>query len=372
MSNAWIEVDLNAIRSNVVALRSVLSPGVAVIAMVKGNAYGHGAPAVARAVLSGGASKLGVARLSEAMELREHGVTSPILLVGGFCSPEIKDLVAFGITPSVFDLDLAGALAAEAVRHSHRVSVHVDVDTGMGRLGVPYEQAPLFVEELKGMKGLHVEGIFTHLSSADEPDQSYSHLQIERFRTVLEQLEDRNVFVPCAHVQNSAGVLNLPDVTFPAVRPGLLLYGLYPSTTSSRRVSLSPALSFYSRVVQVKRVPSGSTVSYNRTYKTPTARNLATISAGFADGVLRQLSSKGRVLVNGRSYPIAGRVTMDQIVIDLDRDESVRPGDRATLIGRDGDEEITAEELAQLAGTINYDVTTSISRRVRRVYHDAI
>jgi len=367
MPHAWVEVDLGVVRSNLRAVRSILKPWVDVIAMVKGNAYGHGGVEVARALIASGASRLGVAFVSEAVELREHGISCPILLAASFSRSDVDDVLGYDLTPAIWDLDLAKELSQRARRRGRRAIVHVDVDTGMGRLGVRFDKAPWFVDNIRALDGLSIEGLFTHLSSADEKDQSFSRLQIRRFLTVIERLKDRGVTVPYTHVQNSAGILNLPDVSFQAVRPGLSLYGLYPSSECSRRVPLKPALSFYSRVVMVKRVPPDTFVSYNRTHRTASERNLATVSSGYADGVPRELSSKGRVLIRGRSYPIVGRVTMDHIIVDLDQDE-VRVGDRVTLIGQDGTEIITADEIAGIVGTINYDITTGISHRVRRTY----
>lgn len=370
MPNAWVEIDLDAVRLNLLAIRSRLRPHVDVIAMVKADAYGHGAVPVAKALLAAGANRLGVAFVGEAVALRNGGITAPIVLVGSFTRGEADDLVAYDVTPAVADLDLAKEVAAAAKRRGRKVPVHVDVDTGMGRLGIRFEKAPFFVENLRAIDGIWIEGIFTHLSSADEDDQTYSRLQVRRFAGVLERLRENGIAIPFAHIQNSAGVLNLPDVTFQGVRPGLSLYGLYPSAGCQKKALLRPAMSFYSRVVLVKRVPPDTFVSYNRTYKTSVERNLATVSVGYGDGLPRLLSNKGHVLIRGRAYPIAGRVTMDHIVADLGNDE-VKPGDRVTLIGRDGGEEITAEQIAHWADTITYEVTCGVTQRVPRMYRGA-
>lgn len=368
MPHAWIEVDLEAIRLNLLAIRSKLKPWVDVIAMVKGNAYGHGAVPVARALVDAGAGRLGVAFVSEAVELRRAGVTAPIVLLGSFSRGECDDIVTHDVTPAIADAELARELGHAARRRGRRVAVHVDVDTGMTRLGIRWEKVPMFVDQLRGIEGLWIEGIFTHLSSADEDDQTYSRLQLRRFASTLERLRERGVAIPFVHAQNSAGVLNLPEVSLQAVRPGLSLYGIYPSRACAKHALLRPALAFHSRVVLVKRVPSDTFVSYNRTYRTATDTNLATISAGYADGLPRLLSSRGHVLIRGRAYPIAGRVTMDHVVVDLGPDDEVKTGDRVTLIGRDGGEEITVDHWAAWADTISYEITTGLTARPARMY----
>jgi alanine racemase len=368
MPHAWIEVDLEAIRLNLLALRSKLKPWVDVIAMVKGDAYGHGMVPVARTLVDAGVSRLGVAFVAEALQLRQAGITAPIVLVGSFSRNECDDLVTHDVTPAIADLELARELGHAAKRRGRRMPVHVDVDTGMGRLGARWEKVPQLVESLRAIDGLWIEGIFTHLSSADEDDQTYSRLQMRRFASTLERLRERGIVIPFVHAQNSAGILNLPEVSLQAVRPGLSLYGIYPSAACAKKALLRPALSFLSRVVLVKQVPGDTFVSYNRTYKTGGETNLATISVGYADGLPRLLSSKGHVLIRGRAYPIAGRVTMDHIVVDLGADDDVRAGDRVTLIGRDGGEEITVDQVAQWAGTISYEITTGLTARPARIY----
>lgn len=367
MPNAWADIDLEAVRLNLLAIKSKLRPHVDVIAMVKANAYGHGAIPIAKTLVANGAAKLGVAFVGEGIELRNAGITAPIVLVGSFTRNECDDLVAHDITPGVCELDLAKHLSEAARRRGRKIAVHIDVDTGMARLGVRFEKAAFFVENLRALENLWIEGIYTHLSSADEDDQTYSRLQVRRFAQVLERLRAEGIMIPIAHVQNSAGVLNLPEVQFQAVRPGLSLYGLYPSPATHRKALLRPVMSFQSRVVQVKRLPADSFVSYNRTYKTSTERNFATISAGYGDGLPRLLSNQGHVLIRGTAYPIAGRVTMDHTVVDLGNDE-VRPGDRVTLIGRDGGEEITADQMAAWANTISYEIACGLTNRVPRIY----
>ncbi|MBI3893749.1 MAG: alanine racemase [Candidatus Wallbacteria bacterium] len=367
--HAWVEVDLDAVRANVRAIRTALRSGTDFIAMVKGNAYGHGAVEIASAVLQAGATHLGVAFSSEGGELRRAGITAPILVLGSFAEEDIPEILAFGMTPSVAELGLAAALAQASRARGQRTSVHIEVDTGMGRLGIDWRGAARLIEEISQLSGLCVEGIYTHFSTADEADRTYTGLQVRRFQQVSEALRQRGIFIPFRHFSNSAGVLHYPELTLDAIRPGLALYGLYPARRPDQKIQLRPALGFRSRVVLVKRMAAGGFVSYGRSYQLPEPRFVATVSVGYADGYPRCLGNKAQVLIRGTRYPVIGRVTMDHIMADVGRDDPrIARGERVTLIGRDGSEEISAEELAEQADTINYEITTRISNRAPRVY----
>lgn len=369
MPHAWVEIDLPAVRANLRELRKLLPQATEVIAMVKGNAYGHGAVPISRCVSEAGATHLGVAFISEGITLREAGIEMPLLVLGSFVPEECEAILDHRLTPAVSDMRQGKALSRAASERGATVSLHVKIDTGMGRLGIDYKKAPYFIRNLERLPGLRVEGIYTHLATADEADPSFSHLQLRRFASVTRALERESLFVPFRHAANSAGCLNFPDQTsFNAIRPGLVLYGLYPSDETRRTISLSRALSFRSRVVQVKSVPRGTFISYGRTYRTPQVSWIATVSVGYADGYPRSLGNKAQVLIRGKRYPVVGNVTMDHIMVDLDQDGMIQPGERVTLIGKDGSEEITAEELADLSGTIHYEVTTRIGPRVPRFY----
>lgn len=367
MTHCWAQIDLGALRDNARALRTRGGERVDVIGMVKANAYGHGAVEVSRALLAAGVERLAVAFVAEAQELRAHGIASPLLVMSSAAS-ESALIVEHGITPAVFDLPRTEALAAAARRAGKRVSVHVNVDTGMGRLGVPHASALPLIERLLDVPELLVEGVFTHLSSSDEEDRAYTELQITRFREVLDALAAKGIRLPYTHIQNSGGILNHPELKVSAIRPGISLYGLYPSPVCRGGAPLKPVLSLYSRVAMVKTVPEGTFVSYNRTHRTTAETTLATVSCGYADGLPRLLSSRGRVLIRGRACPIVGRVTMDFIVVDATGVPGVAVDDRVTIIGREGDQEITADEVAEAAQTISYEIATGISGRVRRVY----
>ncbi|MBI4868090.1 MAG: alanine racemase [Candidatus Wallbacteria bacterium] len=367
--HAWVEVDLEAIRSNVRAIRAALSPGTEFIAMVKGNAYGHGAVEVAHAVLQAGASHLGVAFPSEGSELRRAGIQAPILVLGSFGEEDIPELLAQSMTPAVADLSLAAALAQAARARGLCVPVHVEVDTGMGRLGIDWRNAAAVVEDIAHLSGLSVQGIYTHFSTADEDDRTFTRMQARRFQQVSDSLRQKGVFIPFRHYSNSAGLLRHPDLTLDAVRPGLALYGLYPSPGAYSHIHLIPALAFRSRVVLVKRLPAGSFISYGRSHRLEEPRFVATVSVGYADGYPRSLGSKAQVLIGGVRYPVIGRVTMDHIMVDVGRDDPKLPrGATVTLVGQDQGDAISAEELADLCGTINYEITTRISHRAVRVF----
>jgi alanine racemase len=369
MPHAWVEIDLDAIRANVRALRKGLRSSVDFIAMVKGNAYGHGAIEVARAVLEAGATHLGVAFPAEGLELRRAGFTAPILVLGSFAEDDVPEILDHGLTPCVGEPAQASTLSLAALARGVTLPVHVEIDTGMGRLGLDWRQAALAIHEISAMEGLRIEGVFTHFSSADESDRTYTRLQIRRFEQVSQTLRTRGLFIPFRHYSNSAGVLHYSDCVLDAIRPGLAIYGLYPAPSGDRRVELTAALSFRSKVVLVKQMEAGSFVSYGRSYRLPEPRYIGTISVGYADGYPRTLSGRSAVLIRETRYPVVGTVTMDHIMVDLGRDAPlVRRGDRVTLLGRDGASTISAEELAELAGTINYEITTRISLRAPRVY----
>ncbi|MBI4871899.1 MAG: alanine racemase [Candidatus Riflebacteria bacterium] len=369
MPHAWVEVDLDAIRANVRALRAALRPSVDFIAVVKGNAYGHGAVETARTVLDAGATHLGVAFATEGRELRQAGIAAPILVLGSFGEDDVDDILTCSLTPSVGEVGLGAALARAARSRSLTVPVHLEVDTGMGRLGVDWRTAARVVEDLTATQGLRLEGIFTHFATADEPDHSYTRLQVKRFQQVQDALTAKGIFVPFRHYSNSAGVLHYPETVLDAVRPGLAIYGLYPARGAGPLPRLEPAMAFRSRVAMVKRLGAGAFVSYGRTFRLPEPRYIATVSVGYADGYPRLLSNRASVSIRESRYPVVGTVTMDHIMVDLGREATpIRCGDRVTLFGRDGSTVIPAEELAELAGTIHYEITTRISARAPRIY----
>lgn len=363
-------VDLTAIGENLAQLRRGLRAGVRVLAVVKADAYGHGSAEVARKAIQGGATGLCVALPQEARQLRTAGVVAPILVLGPVRPDEARDLALRGVAITVAgpvgaEAALQGLAGARAADPSVRLAVHVKVDTGMGRLGLPAGAASELVRDLSGKagSGLDVVGVFSHLSSADD-DPVFTREQIERFAALEQTL--RPVVGPevIFHLANSAGAMAYPDAQFDAVRLGIALYGYDPMAHRSS-VPLKPALSLRSRVSFVKRVSAGTGLSYGHTYHVAGPRTIATVPVGYADGVRRALTGQ-TVLVKGERYPIVGRVTMDQILLEGPADWSVGVGDPVTLLGQDGQDAIWADAWAQRLGTIPYEILTGLSPRVPR------
>ncbi len=365
----WAEVDLDAIAHNVREFRRIIPAGTRLMAVVKADGYGHGAVAVARRAVEAGASFLGAALVEEALELRQAGLTCPVLVLG-FTAGEYGPLLCqHGIMPTVFTLPEAEAFAAAARKQNCTLPVHVKVDTGMSRSGYfPCESADDFILAVASLPGLELAGLYTHFAAADHADPGYTHRQLERFLALVKRLEARGLHIPVKHAANSAAALLLPQTCLDMIRIGISLYGLYPSETARASAALRPAMSLKTRVVYLKRVPAGTSVSYGCTYTTDKPSLLGTLPVGYGDGYPRLLSNRGWVLVRGRRVPVVGRVSMDQLVVDLTGVPEVCAGDEAVLFGRQADGEITVEEVASWLSTINYEVVTAISARVPRVY----
>jgi alanine racemase len=360
---------LDALGSNVREIRRITSPSARVMAVVKANAYGHGAIQVSRVALSSGADWLGVALLQEALELRQQGIGAPILILGYTPDEDASELVANGISQTVFTREAALALAAAAHKLGLKARVHVKIETGMGRIGFPATRETVdLIAYLARLSDLEVEGIYTHFATSDA-DQSYTEQQFMKLQQMVKHLEAQGVFIRWRHCANSPSVIDLPYTHLDLVRPGIILYGLYPSPTVRHDlISLRPVLSLKARVSFVKEVAAGASISYGCTYKAEAPTRIATIPIGYADGYSRLLSNKAEVLIRGRRAPVAGRVCMDQVMVDVGRIPGVEAGDETVLIGRQGSEEITADEMADHIGTISYEVVTRISERVPRLY----
>lgn len=364
----YVEVDLDAITHNARALKQHIGPGVALIAVVKANAYGHGAVPVARAALSGGAERLAVARVSEGVELREAGLEAPILLLGYTLPADAPTIVAHGLTATVNTAEGAAALAEAAAQHATTATVHVKVDTGMGRYGLLPDEAGAFVTKLAAHDRLHVEGLYTHFAVADLPDKAYTYRQFERYQRALAAVSAAGVGIPLRHVANSAAALELPEMHLDAVRVGIALYGLRPNADVAPPVELRPALSLHSHVARVRTLPAGESISYGRTYITERPTTVALVPVGYGDGYPRLLSNRAHVLIGGQRAPIVGRVCMDQFVVDVSHIPGVAQDAPVTLLGEQGEGRITAEELAAHAETINYEMTTGLLPRLPRLY----
>ena len=358
-----VEVDLGAIRHNVRALKPATAE---LMAVVKGNAYGHGDVPVARAAIEAGATWLGVALVEEGIHLREAGISAPILVLSEFPRGAEKEALAAKLTPTLYTDEglLAVAEAAEAVGGG--VPVHVKIDTGMHRAGVyPAEAAVAFASRVVG-SGLRIEGLFTHLARSEE-DVTTTLEQLRRFRSVATTLAETGIRPRYLHAANSAAVLRFPETHLDLVRPGIALYGVSPGPDVDMG-SLRPALSWRSAVALVKRLPAGEAVSYGHRYRLQRESTIATVPVGYADGYRRSLSSRADVLIRGRRRRVAGAVTMDQILVDCGGEDPIEPGDEVVLLGRQGHYQVSAVELGDLAGTLGYEIVSGIGERVPREY----
>ena len=366
----WAEISLSAIGHNIEEVRKRLAPGVRLLAVIKADAYGHGAVRVGK-YLEDRVNYFAVATLEEAVELRENGIRLPILILGYTSPSQYEDLVAFDITQTIYSRETAELLNREAANQGKRAGIHIALDTGMTRIGfqVTEEDADV-IAAIGRLPHLKMEGLFTHFACADQKDKTYCSGQLEKFNRMVRMLEERKVEIPLKHVCNSAGIMEFDDFRYDMVRSGIVTYGMYPSEeVRKERLDLIPALEWKSRVIHVKEVGNGLGVSYGATYVTHEGRTrIATVSAGYADGYPRALSSKGRVLIHGQYAPILGRVCMDQFMVDVSRISDVRVEDVVTLVGRDGENSISIEEIADPAARFNYEMACGISRRVTRVY----
>jgi len=363
----YAEVDLSAVESNVRQVIERVRPAQ-VMAVVKANAYGHGAVEVARVAVAAGAAYLGVALVEEGIALRDAGVDAPILVFGGFFDDQVEAFVERRLQATLFDLHSAEVLDQAAQRSGGRHPVHVKLDTGMGRVGVDWRQAVDFLEQVRRMEGLEVVGLMTHLATADERDKTFARTQLCRFREAIRSLEESGVQIPIKHAANSAAILDLPEAWFDLVRLGVMLYGYYPSEETSESIPVVPAMRLVSHVIYLKTVAAGTPVSYGRRYTTEKETRIATVPIGYADGYNRLLSNQGEVLIRGRRFPVVGRVCMDQIMVDVGLTSDVRIGDEVVLLGRQGDAEIPIWEICRKLGTIPYEVTCWVSSRVPRRY----
>jgi len=358
-------IDLGALAHNYTeAARR--ADGRNVLSVVKAQAYGHGAVPVARKLVELGSAMLGVALVEEGRDLRDAGITVPILVMGPVFPEQAEEIVRAKLTPAVFTQEQARALSAAVAGTTAKVAVHVKVDTGMGRIGVGAEEALAFITTISGLPGISVEGLMTHFADADLRDKAFAASQLDRFEALLRSLELKGMSIPLRHAANSAAVLEYDRALLTMVRPGLMLYGYNP-LESGTTVDLRPVLSLTTRIAFVKEVPAGVPISYGRTFVSKRESLIATIPIGYADGYGRGLSNKGEALVRGVRVPVAGRVCMDMTMLDVTGVPGVAEGDEVVLIGRQGGQRITADDIAAKTGTIAYEVLCGISGRVPRI-----
>ncbi|UJS18638.1 MAG: alanine racemase [Candidatus Jettenia sp.] len=364
----WVEIDLSALRYNVLALKRKIGPEVKIMGIVKADAYGHGDYEVSKILINQGVEMLGIAILEEGIRLREKGIKVPILLLGGLFEEQIPSVIEYDLTPTVYDLKLASVLSKRAVYLNKIVKVHMYVDTGMGSIGVKYTRAVEFIQGIQEMKNIFIEGIYTHCSCSDERDSEYTNLQIKRFREVLTAPETINMGIPLRHMANSGAILGCFDAYFTMVRPGLVLYGLYPSEEVSREIGIRPVMSFKTRIIHIKDMEPGDVVGYGRGYRITRPTRVATLPLGYDDGYSRLLSNRGKVIIRGVKAPIIGRICMDQCFVDVSYIKEVSVGDEVVLYGIQGQESIAVESVAKQLNTIPYEIVCNVSKRVPRVY----
>ena len=363
----FAEIDLRAMRYNLRKIRKIVGKETKILGVVKADGYGHGMEEVSRAILKEGVDYLGVASLDEARQLRSTGVKSKIIVLGLILPEEAGGVLKFNVTQTVSCLNVARALSRLGQRRRKNIKVHIKIDTGMGRIGFWHEEAIGFIRKIATLENLVIDGIFTHFPSAED-DAPFTKRQIRDFNSLIKDLGSHNIDIPIKHTSNSMALVGFKEARMNMVRPGLIMYGLYPRRDLVKKLGLRPVLKLKTKIVHVKPVSKGRSVSYGRAYIAKKDTRIATIPLGYGDGYSRHLSNRASVLIRGRRAPIVGRVCMDMTMVDVGHIKGVRPGDEVVLIGSQGKQRIRAEELAEIIGTIPYEVVCNIGRRVPRVY----
>ncbi|NFN85822.1 alanine racemase [Clostridium sporogenes] len=365
----WAEIDLDNLQYNVEQVKKICK-NKDIIGVIKANAYGHGAMEIAPTLLENGVTRLAVAVLSEAMELRMSGVKRPIMILG-YTPGSLGDMLLDNdIEQSVYSYNDALELSRVAVLKRKILKIHIVIDTGMGRIGfLPTKESVEDVYKISKLPNIKIEGIFSHFSSADELNKDYTLYQMNKYNEFINELENKNLSIPIKHIANSAAIIDLENTHLDAVRAGIIMYGYYPSNDVLKdNIKLKPVMSLKTSIVHIKKVPAGEYISYGRTFKTEKESIIATLPIGYADGYNRLLSNKGKVIVNGKLAPIVGRVCMDQCMIDVTSIEGLKVGDLVTIMGEENGVSYTAEDIASEIGTISYEVICNVNKRVPRVY----
>jgi alanine racemase len=365
--STWVEVDLDRFASNLRSVRERIGQNRGILLVVKADAYGHGAVDIAAAAEGEGVALLGVATLHEGIQLRQAGVSLPIVVLSPLLSTEIDEAVAHELDPTVHDLEFAAALSRASEEAARPLRCHVEIDTGMGRTGVREEDAEPFLQRLTAMPGLRLASLFTHFPDADGQDLGFSQEQVERFHALIARLEAHGIRAPRIHAANSAGLVNLPMSRFDWVRIGLIAYGQKPPRCDIA-IELKPVMAFKSRLVQVRELPAGATISYGRSFVTRRPTRTGVVAVGYGHGYSWLLSNRGHMLVGGRRVPILGRVTMDLTMVDLTDAPSAAVGDEVVLFGDQGRETLSLEEVARGSETLPYEIMCTIGKRVTRIY----
>ena len=369
MRPVWAEIDLDILANNMKNIKK-LAGNKEVIAVVKADAYGHGALDVAPCLLENGASRLAVAMLTEAIELRNNNIKAPIMILGYTPLDLGEELINFDIEQTIYDLDYARELSSLAIKLNKKAKVHIAIDTGMGRIGfLPTNESFNSICEIYSLDGLDVVGIFTHFSSSDEADKEYTQYQFNQIYDFIRKLENNGINIPLKHASNSAAIIDLPNTYLDAVRAGIILYGYYPSNeVKKENLSIKPALTLKAKIAHVKELESNMYISYNRTFKTSRKSKIATIPIGYADGYIRTLKNEAKIIVNGQLAPIVGNICMDQFMIDVTDIPNVKTGDEVILLGESNGIKFNADYIAKCMNSINYEVLCLLKKRVPRAY----
>ncbi|MBE5038857.1 alanine racemase [Ructibacterium gallinarum] len=373
---AWAEISLDAIENNISRIREYVRPQTKILGVVKADAYGHGYLEVAKTLLGGGADSLAVACIDEAVQLRRCGIQCPILILGHTANEDAGQLVEEDIIPSCFSYELASCISRAAVKRNKRAKIHIKIDTGMSRVGFRYTEDEAMnqktvdtILKMAVLPNLDIDGIFTHFSVADEKDDDYTYLQFKRFQKICDRLQESGLHIPLRHCCNSAALIRFPEMHMDMVRPGIILYGLQPSSfVDCSRLHLQPAMQFKARITNLKEVEAGVSVSYGRKFKTEKVTKIATVPVGYADGYSRILSQKAQMIAGNQLCNIVGNICMDQCMIDVTNVNNIAIGDDVILFGKSDDIELPVESLAEKMGTINYEILCVIGKRIPRVY----
>lgn len=365
--SSWVEVDLDRLQKNVLQIRKKIPEFCKIAAVVKANAYGHGAVEIAKEVVGCGVEVLAVSSVAEGIELRRSGLEVSIYLLSSVTTEQIDDVFRFDFIPSVSNMEQVCELSEKATERGGRVKINVKVDTGLSRFGVDYKEMVPFLRELLKLKSIEIEGIYTHFATADEGDIAFLHKQLSRFTKVLKEVAEMGVNVPFKHAAGSSATAYLPESHFNMIRPGLLLLGIPYSQQLQREMDLKPVMSFKTKVILLRKIGKGVSVGYGRTYIAQKDTQIAICPVGFSDGYPRTLSNRGEVLINHRRFPIVGKIALNNMTIEVGNNSNVRVGDEVTLIGRSGQDEITVQELATKAELI-VDEICMINPRVPRIY----
>lgn len=369
MRPVWAEIDLDAVEFNIENIKKI-SNDREVVAVVKADAYGHGAVDIIPTLLENGASRLAVAMISEALELRRNNIKAPIMILGYTPLEYGKELIESDIEQTVYDLDYAKELSKIAESLGKKAKIHIAIDTGMGRIGfLPGKETVSVIEEIVKLEGIDTIGMFTHFATADEKDKTYTYEQFNKIKGIIESLKDRKIEIPFKHVSNSGAIMDMPETFLEGVRAGIILYGYYPSDEVDKsKLPLKKVLTLKTRVSHVKELEKDMYISYGRTFKTLRKSIIATIPVGYADGYSRLLSGKAKVIINGKAAPVVGRICMDQCMVDVTDIGEVKVGDEVVLLGEDNGIKYDADDMARDMGTINYEIICMLKQRIPRVY----